>query len=157
MVDIIFDNGKVFSADAIIGKTLIARKDLTVINSSGMPIGYVKAGQPVGVVYSFLEPKPGTRSVLWWAFNVNGFFYYVAHAAGLFDVSAIKAQGVLSLDEIYQKQLEQADSESRGWLSKMLGLPSASTVATGFSNVLITGGLLAGGIYLLGQVIKKKL
>jgi len=153
---IIFNTGKTFSAGDIIGKTLIATRKVTIINSQGAPIGFVNAGQPVGVVDSYLPIKPGERSVLWWAFNMNGFFYYVAHQQNLFDVSAIKKQGVLSLDEIYQKQIEAADAESRGWLSKMLGLPSSGSVASGLGNVLVTGGLIVGAIYLAGIYIKKK-
>lgn len=156
MVGVIFDPGKTFNAGDLIGKTFIARRDITIINASGNPIGYVKAGQPVGVVDSWLPIKPGTRSVLWWAFNLNGFFYYVAHAQGLFDISTIKKQGVLSLDEIYKKELEKADAESRGWLSKMLGLPSSGSVASGLGNVLLTGGLIVGAVYLAGIYIKKK-
>lgn len=152
---VIFANGAVFQAGALVGKTLIAERKVIVINSSGNPVGYVNQGQPVGVVYSWLDIKPGVRPVLWWQFELNGGFYYVAHQQNLFNVSAIKKQGVLTLDEIYKKELEKADNESRGWLSKMLGLPSQSSVASGLSNVLVTGGLIAGAVYLIGVYIKK--
>lgn len=151
-----FDATTVFNAGAIIDKTLIARKKLAVYNSAGLPVGYVAAGQPAGIVYSYLEPKPGVRDKITWQFSLNGNFYYIPHELGAFDISSIRKQGVYTLDEIYQDQLKKEDEESRGWFAKLLGLPSAASAASGLGNVLLTGGLIAGAIYLAGIYIKKK-
>ena len=97
-----FDATTVFNAGAIIDKTLIARKRLTVYNSAGLPVGFVAANNPAGIVYSYLEPKPGVRDRLTWQFSLNGNFYYIPHELGNFDVSSIRKQGVLTLDEVYQ-------------------------------------------------------
>jgi len=146
----------IFDAGQVVDKTLIARQRVTVINSAGNPIGYVAAGQPVGVVYSWLDIKPGVRNEIWWAFNQNGIFYYVKHAAGLFDINVLKLQGAVTLEDKYNAAIEQAKADSRGWLSKLLGLPAGSDVAAGFTNVLLYGGLIAAGVYLVGVYIKKK-
>lgn len=151
-----FDATTVFNAGAIIDKTLIARKKLTVYNSAGLPVGFVASGQPAGIVYSYLEPKPGVRDRLTWQFALNGNFYYIPHELGAFDISSIRKQGVYTLDELYNQGLEKQDQESRGWFAKLLGLPSAASAASGLGNVLLTGGLIAGAVYLAGVYIKKK-
>jgi hypothetical protein len=158
MVNVYLNDSTVFNAGDLMGKTLIARKRLTAYNSSlTEPIGYIAAGQPAGVVYSYLEPKPGVRDKLFWVFEVNGFFYYIPHERGAFDVSVIKQQGVLTLEEKLQKELERQDQESRGWLSQLLGLPSASTVGAATSKILWSVGILAAVAYVGGIYVKKKM
>lgn len=151
-----FDSTTVFNAGSIIDKTLIAKKKLTVYNSAGLPVGFVAAGQPAGVVYSYLDIKPGVRDKLTWQFSLHGNFYYIPHEMNAFDVSSIKKQGVLTLDEIYNNELAKIDADSRGWFAKLLGLPSSSSVASGLGNVLLTGGIIAGAVYLAAVYIKKK-
>lgn len=157
MVNVYLNDTTVFNAADLIGKTLIAKKKLTAYNSSGDPVGYVAAGQPAGVVYSYLEPKPGVREKFMWAFEVNGFFYYIPHERGAFDVGVIKQQGVLTLEEKLKRELEQQDQDSRGWFAQLLGLPSSSQVSGAASKVLWTVGVLGVVAYVGGIYVKKKL
>lgn len=100
-----------YSAADIVDKTLIAKKQLAVYDypdATYPPIGYVAAGQPVGIVYSWVGggDSTGARD-LWWVFypDGSGRYYYAPHKEGDFDLSALAAQGVVSLEQ------KQADAE----------------------------------------------
>lgn len=102
----------IFSADEIINKTLIAAKDVPIFrygSDTAPQIGIVKAGQPVGVVYSWLDPAPEQgRAGLWWVFyQSNNQYYYTPHVEGNFSISALQEQGAVSTEEKIRRQQEQ--------------------------------------------------
>lgn len=111
-----------YSADDIVGQTLIAKKDTPIYLSAydnAVSMGVVKAGQPIGVVYSWVGPKAGTdgwnRSQLWWCFvETSGMWYYTPHVEGQFDTSNIKQSGVLTVDE---KRKAEAETQKRANMS----------------------------------------
>lgn len=133
--------GASYSADEIIGKTLVAKVRVgyyTDPTDSAKPIGYVAAGQPIGVVYSYLMPNPTYgRSGLWWAFKgSSGNFYYVKHQLDTFDVDSLKQQGALTEME----KIEAAQSENLPWYEKLIknyGIP----LAIGAGGLLLAGKL----------------
>lgn len=133
-----------FSVSEIIGKTLIANVSIPVYedaSDSAQPVGYVNAGQPVGVVSSWLDPSPTEdRSELWWVFNrPNDFPYYVKHGIGLFNISSLQQQGVLT-------DVQQAQAAA--------GSPWYETLIKKY------GPWVLGGVVVLGlgkEVIKKHL
>lgn len=101
--------GTVFNAGDIIGKTLIANKQLDVWNdvaSRGKKIGVVLKGNSCGVVDSWItDRKDGT---IYWAFKSPlGPDYYIAHQAGSFNVSALREQGVITTEEKIQEEKEK--------------------------------------------------
>lgn len=146
--------GSIFGADQVVGKSLIAKQKLTVLDNAGTHIGYVSAGQSCGVVYSWLDPKPGLRNALWWVFQGDwGGYYYIEHKSGAFDINALKLQGAVSLEDQYRQTLD----ENRGWLAKALGLPNSTDASAMVQKLVITGVVAFGIIYLGREVIKKKL
>lgn len=148
------DSSSTFSAGDIIGKTLIAAQQVPVYNSPGdsqTPVGYIDAGNPVGIVTSWLDPNPDEdRAELWWTFNNNNVAsnfgnslgdYFVPHKAGYFDVQALVDQGVLTAAEATALQQGNASDSTWDTLIKKYG-------------PWILGGLVAIG---LGKAVINKI
>lgn len=115
-----------FNAAQIIGKTLFAKTKIGVYrdaSDSAEPYGYVSQGQPVGVVYSWLDPNPGWgRSGLWWVFKDINAWYYVPHKENIFDVSELKKQGAITVTEqvaIEKEKQRQLELESMPWYKQL--------------------------------------
>lgn len=140
------DTGSVtFNAGDIIDHTLIAAMSVPVYdeaNDSAQPVGYIAAGNPIGVVYSYLSPNPGAGRVeLWWMFqapndnyqfgNEQG-FYFVPHKAGYFDTKSLQDSGVLTTAQA------TALAQGKG--------PNALTAALDKYLPWVIGGLIAVGI-----------
>lgn len=127
--------GTTYSVNQIIGKTLIAKVETKLYSGAkGTPsvIGTVKAGQPLGIVWSYLRPEQADgRS--WLMFDSNGRFFFVPNEAAT--NTGLKDQGALTLkDEIKKEQQEEERrNDPVGYYLKKYGLP-----------VLLIGG----GIYL---------
>lgn len=102
-----------YNAAQIVGKTLFAKRQIGLKRSpfDSAPIIYnVSAGQPVGVVYSYLLPKEG-RSNLYWVYkDSNGKEYYSEHLPGIYDINAITAQGGKDTLTIVKEQEAAAQS-----------------------------------------------
>ena len=97
----------VYSADQIVGKTLIAKAKVTLYNlpyDDAAPIGSVQPGQTVGIVVSWLDADPSSgRSRLYWQFvDSSGNFFYAPHYTGEFDVQSLVDQGALTAGQITQ-------------------------------------------------------
>ena len=132
-----------FNAADIVDKTLIAKVQIPVTRyaDDDAPIIYtVNPGSSVGVVYSFLMPK-ANRTNLWWAFkDSNDKFYYTEHKTGIYDITALQQQGVLTAA---QQQAAAADAN----------LSTTDKVFKLVQKYLLIGA----GVYLLNSIIKKKL
>lgn len=98
-----------YTADQIIGKTLIAREPVRIYRtaSDGATAVYtVSPGDPVGTVTSYLLPS-GSRSSLFWTYqDSQGRAYYTAHRVGRYDVSSLQQQGALTLAQ-QQAELQE--------------------------------------------------
>lgn len=128
----------------IIDKTLIARKTLPVYNRplpTGNQVAIVKAGDPAGVLYSWIDPDPiNGRENIWFVFrNSAGVYYYIPYEKGSYDVSALQRQGVLTEEE----KREREELEGLPWYERMIKK---------YLPVIIIGG---GAFYVLGKVIDK--
>lgn len=142
--------GDVYDVGDIIGKTLFPKYTVDVydlpVNSGGKKIGVVKAGIPAGVVLSWLEDKV-TRNI-WWQFKTGVTYYYIEHAKGRFDVSNLKQQGVLTVEEKIEeekkKDQEQKDAD-RPWYEKL---------GEGVNDTVKTGLWIAGGALVLMAILK---
>lgn len=104
--------GELIDASQLKDKTLIAKKLVKVYRSAAdnaIPFGTVAAGDPVGVVFSWVDPNYTSRSTLYWMFyDAQNGAYYVPHEAGAFDVTSLKEQGVLTVsDQVAKEQKEQ--------------------------------------------------
>lgn len=92
------------SATQIIGKQLLAKKKVAIYrlpDDNQKPVFYVEAGNPIGVVYSYLKlDVTKNRKFLYWMFlDSNKKAYYIRHNENLIDLKSLKEQGVKSVKE----------------------------------------------------------
>ena len=124
-----------YSLADLIGKTYTGKTDIgiTRLPSDGAPVVYtVKAGQPVGIVFSYLSPKEG-RSNTWLMFyDANQRAYYVELRPGQTDTKALEVQGV--------KTEEQKAQDALTWKEKL-------------PKYLLIGALVIGGFYVAGKYV----
>jgi hypothetical protein len=145
-----------FSPDQIIGKTLIAKKRISVYKIPPVPSKGIKGvvwsnitiepGNPVGIVYSYVG---GNLDPLFWQFitptqNATqiGGSYYVKHNEGDFDLTSLQDQGVLTTKEL----LDLKADEDKTWIDKLLETASGGI---GFQNIIkyvLYGGAIYFGI-----------
>jgi hypothetical protein len=127
---------ELYDVSQLVGKTLFAEIDVPVYNSVpdkyGVPAkaGTVKAGAPVGVVYSWVDANPAeNRPTLWWVFENQGRYYYAPHAKGMYDLEKLRDQGVLTDEELEQLKAQQ----NKEWWEKALkiALPSIAVIVLG--------------------------
>lgn len=131
-----------FNAGDIIRKTLVAKRDIPVYAYPGEnrePIGKVKAGSPVGVVFSYFAADPfDNRSTLWWGFEPAsnyGKYFYAPHKEGFYDIKVLQEQGVLSLEE-----KQQAEEEANmSWYEKLIKNYGPAVVLTILGAAAIKG------------------
>lgn len=138
------DNSGVYSAVDIVGKTLIASKKVPVYkfpSNKETPYGYVDIGQPVGVVYSWVDADPSlNRTGLWWSFAKDTgatSFYWTPHIPGNFSVDALKQQGVLTEEE----KAKAEEEKNKAWWEKLTDkiLPVIVTVVIGAAVINAVG------------------
>lgn len=122
-----------FSAEQIIGKTLIARQNVPIkrMPAAAAPVVYTaKPGSYVGSVYSWVMDGP---DLYWQYYDENSKPYYTLHRPGLFSIDSLQDQGALTVKE----QTEQAAGVSV--FDKVLqGLSSTAKTA-----ILIVAGAVA--------------
>lgn len=100
----------IFSVNQIIGKTLIAAKEVKIVRTpaDNAPSVYtVKKGQVVGVVYSYLEPNTSRSSLYWMMLDYLGKPFYVKHESGLFSVKGLYEQGAIDVEQEAEKKEEK--------------------------------------------------
>lgn len=128
--------GKTYTVNQIIDKTIIAATDTKLYSgarSTATVVGTVKAGQPIGKVFSYLRPDQADgRSWLMFETSYNKYFFVPNEVAS---GSGLKDQGTLTLEEERKREeeLRQKQNDPVGYYLKKYGLP-----------VLLIGG----GIYL---------
>lgn len=86
-----------YNAAAIVGKTLRANTavQLKRLPADSAPVIFtVKAGQPVGTVFSYILPGTNNSRLYWMFKDETGRNYYAEHQEGRFNISALKEQGV---------------------------------------------------------------
>lgn len=102
---------EISSADDIIGKTLYGNTAVPVkrLALDSAPVAWtVPAGAAVGIVYSYLMPRPPERQGLYWMFyDPTGSPYYAEHQPGRFSFEALHAQGVKTTEEKLQAEIEK--------------------------------------------------
>ena len=145
-----------FSANEIIGKTLIANKIIDIWKIPAKPSTgeagikwtgiYVKKNDAAGVVYSYVGGTGGDP--LFWVFETPGVNagqiganFYVPHAVGNFNVESLREQGVLTTAE--RAELEAEENKTTG-----------DKIVEAFKK----GGkllLIAGGIYFAIKMYKE--
>lgn len=108
-----------YTADQIVGKTLIARKPIAIkreTRKSAPTVYTVRPGITVGVVYSWVQGDGG----IWWMYlDQNQKTYYTYHEPGAYDIGALGAQGVESLESV-QEQKEKEENPVGFYVQKFL-------------------------------------
>jgi hypothetical protein len=115
--DTISIGGKLYSAGQIVDKTIVASRDVFLYPSLHKNEGrfVVKAGQPIGKVFSYLRPGQGSnptgRVVLMFERGYNQYFWLKDDNA--VSTPALKQQGVQTLkQEVKEKQEEELKDKS---------------------------------------------
>ena len=102
-----------YSADQIIGKTLIAATGINVRRTpeatAGNLIYTAKQGDTLGVVYSYVVNQQ-TGKLWWWIDYANP--KWLDHAAGRFSLKALTDQGAKTTA---QETQEKADAQKSWW------------------------------------------
>ena len=136
-----------FSADQIVGKTLIAKKtvmvyDLPFYINGAKQIARVKPGDTIGVVFSWVGGTPGKP--LNWEFKGNaGKMYYVPHVPSYFDINALREQGVVTTGELQEKE----EDKNKSFGDKLLEYFKKS------GKIILYGGL---GLVALNVILKNR-
>jgi len=107
-----------YSADQIVGRTLIAKVNVTAYDEpedGSNVVNSFNPGQTVGVVTSWEDANAALGiSVLNWQFmDANGTPYYVPHYVGEFDIQALADQGALTAGQQTQAAI---DANTPSWL-----------------------------------------
>lgn len=127
------------SATQIIGKQLLAKKKVAIYrlpDDNQKPVFYVEAGNPIGVVYSYLKlDATKNRKFLYWQFmDSNNKPYYVRHEQNSFDLGALKEQGVKT---VKQETAENQDKNFEYYFSEY-----AKPVLIGIAVTIIASKVL---------------
>jgi len=107
-----------FSAADIVGKTLYAKTAVPLKRlpeDSGSVTYTVPAGSVVGVVNSYILPKPGRNSNIYWQFSDGSRSFYAEHLIGRFDTKTVELQGSVSLED----QAAAAEAAAEGVTDKI--------------------------------------
>lgn len=88
----------------IVDKSLYAKRTVPILRlpyDDADVLFSVGPGQVVGVVDTYFLPNPANgRTKIYWGFlDVDGNPYYAAHEIGAYDLEALQAQGLLSIEE----------------------------------------------------------
>ncbi len=108
-----------YTADQIVGKTLIARKNIAIKrepSKNASTVYVAKPGITVGVVYSWVN---GDNGLYWMYYDENQRPYYTFHEPGAYDIKSLSAQGVESLEAL-QDQKDKAADPVGYYLTKLL-------------------------------------
>lgn len=144
--------GEIYSTGAVVGKTLLAEVDVPIYNNlpdrGGKQMGTIKAGNPVGIVYSWVIAADGG---VWWQFkDARNKVYYSLQGTGIYSLSALREQGVLSTQEAIEAAKKKEDAAYAPWYENLLNSFGGGTGI--FTKVLLIGG----GAFVLVQLIKSR-
>jgi hypothetical protein len=103
----------------LINKTIVAKADIKLYRNAldtAIPYAVIKAGNPIGVLYSWVSAK-ANRNVDWLMFyDSNNKAYYVPMISGTLDEAALKQQGVKDVEE-QTKEAEDKAKKNAGAVS----------------------------------------
>jgi hypothetical protein len=109
-------DSSLYSADEVIGKTLYAKRGVTVYDSSLKTVLYrVNAGQRVGVVYSYILSNGKVIWILEPQNYVSIAKGYIPHETGAFDIDILREQGVKTTQELQEEKAAREKEELTPW------------------------------------------
>jgi hypothetical protein len=130
-----------YSADEIIGKTLIAKKSVEILriaNDDAPAVYTASPNETIGVVYSYLLPNANRKNLYWMFYDQNQKPYYAEHSTGIFDIKSLANQGALTIEE--KKEAAEAAAES---------------TSDKIFRYMKNGALLMAAVYLAKSFIEK--
>lgn len=130
-----------FNPADIVGKKVIADRSTPVKNSpfdNSPVVKTIPKGQTIGEVYSYLLPAAGRTNLYWLFYDVWQKPFYVPDQSGLFNQTALEAQGVKS----YETQKNELENAGETWEDKI-------------KNWVIWGGAALAAFVLLRDQLKK--
>lgn len=140
-----------FTAADMVGLRIYAKSRIPKLrwgDQDAEIVGYVEPGQLIGVVSSWLSQKPG-KDFWFWEFDdlSRGQFstFYVAHIPETLMMDQLR--------EDFQERDEATRRRRLEWYQRAIEDGSQALAAGG--NQLITGAFVLGGIYLIGQLLKR--
>lgn len=111
----------VYSLAQLLDKTFFGVKDIECKRSANdsAPVWYiVKKGQPLGKLYSWLNPS-ASRDSIWLMFNdVYGKPFYVKMETGKFSLSKLIEQGAISVKEQIELEKQQQENNQKDGFDK---------------------------------------
>ena len=126
--DVIVIGGKSYTANQILDKQILAAKDTPLFRGSDFtkPFRIVKAGQPIGQVYSYLKATGTTgkaRLMFYDGANYTGTPFYALNEA--VDTQFLKDQGTLTVQQEIKQEQDKKEKENDpiAYYVKKLGLP----------------------------------
>lgn len=137
--------GKKYTVNQIIDKSVVASKETKLYSNAsgtGTVVGTVKAGQPIGIVYSYIKPNQASsdgRSWLMFESTYNKFFYVPNEVVS---GSGLKEQGIKTVtEEIKAEELaKERQADPFAYYIKKFGVPAL---------------LIVGAIIILNGVAKE--
>ena len=135
--DIIVIGGQEYTANQILDKQLIAKRDTPIYSKGNFttPVATIRAGNPIGKVYSYLKPSTltGGKSALMY-YTSAGNAYYTLNENNTIDTGFLKDQGTLTVAEETKKAEQDAmrENDPVQYYLKKLAIPV----------LLIVGGII---------------
>ena len=120
------------TADKIIGKNLYAKKRIDKLNLSLKKVGEFKAGDNVGIVYSFIQRNGN----VYWLFKPEyGSQYLVKHDSTSFQLT----EGVKQAIQTQKAEIEKQIKEEKGNVSYYIEKYGVWVLGTYLAAVVLTG------------------
>lgn len=119
--------GKIYTVNQIIGKTVVASRETKAYSNNkgaGAVVATIKAGQPIGIVYSYARPEQADgRSWLMFESNTGKIYWVPNEAVG---ATGLKEQGTKTVTEEIKEEQEakQRAEDPLGYYLKKYGLPA---------------------------------
>lgn len=129
------------TADKIIGKGLIAKVTVSKLNGSLQKIGTFAPGDPVGVVYSYIQR--GTN-LYWMIQPTNNAAFYVLHGAGRFEITDDIKNAIREQQQERERERRESEIQQKGAIPYYFEK---------YGKIVLA---VAVGAYLLNTYIKKK-
>lgn len=129
------------TADKIIGRGLIAKVTVSKLNGSLAKIGTFAPGEPVGVVYSYIQR--GTN-LYWMIRPTYGEPFYVLHGAGRFEITEDIKNAIREQQQEREQERRESEIQQKGAVSYYIEK---------YGKVVLA---VVVGAYLLNTYIKKR-
>lgn len=142
-----------FYIGQLLDKTIMAARKVYIYRNAAAgetPVGYVEAGQPIGVLYSWFAPDfSQNRDRYWLQFyppNDYSYYYVVPFNDGDFDWSSLQQQGAITVIQ-QQEQAEKEKQEAETPFYEKIAKWFAEGLKGDIVKPIVTAGVVIGAVY----------